>query len=168
MRIAYGVFGYGRGHATRSAAILPELIRRLDDLLRANIRVFTDIRSATTEQRQPDYPLPALQQLSRNALMHRDYQTTHAPVRITWFNDRIELQNPGGHFGQVTRTNFGAPGIADYRNPHLAEALKNLGFVQRFGVGIQIARKELSRNGNPEPKFDAQDNHVLVTVRAQS
>ncbi len=28
MRIAYGIFGYGRGHATRAAAILPELRKR--------------------------------------------------------------------------------------------------------------------------------------------
>ena len=30
MRIAYGVFGYGRGHATRTAAVLPELTQRHD------------------------------------------------------------------------------------------------------------------------------------------
>jgi uncharacterized protein (TIGR00661 family) len=34
MRIAYGVFGYGRGHATRAATVLPELRRRHD------VRVF--------------------------------------------------------------------------------------------------------------------------------
>lgn len=35
MRIAYGVFGYGRGHATRTAAVLPALQRRHDVLLLA-------------------------------------------------------------------------------------------------------------------------------------
>lgn len=30
MRIAYGVFGYGRGHATRTASVLPDLMRRHD------------------------------------------------------------------------------------------------------------------------------------------
>ena len=59
-----------------------------------------------------------------------------------WFWDRIEIQNPGGPYGQVTRANFGMPGITDYRNPHIAEAMKNLGYVQRFGVGISLARKE--------------------------
>ena len=126
---------------------------------------FRDIQSASREIRRPDYPLVALQQLVRNAVLHRDYQTTNAPVRVTWFKDRIEMQNPGGPFGQVTRENFGKPGITDYRNPHLAEVLKTLGFVQRFGVGIQLARKQLHENGNPEIAFDVQENHVLVTVR---
>src|SRR5262249_2035140 len=33
MRIVYGVFGYGRGHATRALAMLPELERRHEVLL---------------------------------------------------------------------------------------------------------------------------------------
>jgi ATP-dependent DNA helicase RecG len=64
----------------------------------------------------------------------------------------------------VTADNFGQPGITDYRNPHLAEALKALGFVQRFGVGIALARKALADNGNPAPQFEIQPNHVLVKV----
>ena len=144
---------------------MPDLLRRLDEILEANIRTAVDLQSRATEIRRPDYPLMALQQFARNAVMHRDYETTNAPVRITWFDDRIEIQNPGGPFGQVTPDNFGVPGITDYRNPHLAEAIKTLGFVQRFGVGIQIARKELLDNGNPAPAFEVQQNHVLVTVR---
>jgi ATP-dependent DNA helicase RecG len=143
---------------------LPELLRQLDEILNANIHVLTDIRSASTELRHPDYPLDALQQLARNAVMHRDYATSNAPVRLTWFNDRIEIQNPGGPYGQVTVENFGNPGITDYRNPAIAEVMRNLGFVQRFGVGIQIARKSLADNGNREPKFNVHENHVLVIV----
>ncbi len=100
--------------------------------------------------------------------MHRTYEGTNAPVRITWFSDRIEMQNPGGPFGQVTRQSFGQPGITDYRNPHLAEAMKNLGYVQRFGVGIQLARQELAKNGNPPLEFVVEDAHVLAIVRRRS
>ena len=115
--------------------------------------------------KRPDYPLAALRQLARNAVMHRSYESTNSPVRITWFADRIEIQNPGGPFGQVSRQNFETPGITDYRNPHLAETMKSLGYVQRFGVGIELARKELEKNGNPPPEFVVEDAHVLVIVR---
>lgn len=147
---------------------MAELIRRLDDILRANIRTATDIHSKVTEVRHPDYPLVALQQLTWNALMHRNYETSNAPVRITWFDDRIEIQNPGGPFGQVTRENFGKSGITDYRNPTIAEALRTLGFVQRFGVGIATAQKQLQDNGNPEVEFDVQDNHILATIKVRA
>jgi len=49
-----------------------------------------------------------------------------------------------------------------------AEAMKTLGFVQHFGVGIALARKALEENGNPPPEFDVQANHLLVTVRRAS
>ncbi|MBW4495611.1 MAG: putative DNA binding domain-containing protein [Oscillatoria princeps RMCB-10] len=144
---------------------LPDLLRMLDEIFQVHISVASDITAGPVELRQPDYPIVALQQLARNAVLHRTYEGTNAPVRITWFNDRIEIQNPGGPFGQVNRQNFGQPGITDYRNPHLAEAMKNLGYVQRFGVGIQLARKELQKNGNPPPEFAVEDAHVLVTLR---
>jgi len=132
---------------------LPEMLSRLDEKLRAHLEVSSDFVSGDREQKHQNYPLPALQQLARNAVLHRDYDSTGAPVRITWFNDRIEINNPGGPYGQVTKDNFGQPGVTDYRNPHLAEVMKTLGYVQRFGAGIPTARRALEENGNPLPDF---------------
>jgi ATP-dependent DNA helicase RecG len=144
---------------------LSEMIHSLDGILNAHISVATDIVSGPVEQKKPDYPTAALQQLTRNAILHRTYEGTSAPSHIYWFNDRIEIISPGGPYGLVTRQNFGRPGIADYRNQYLAEAMRNLGYVQKFGVGIQIARRELEKNGNPPPDFTVEDTYVLVTVR---
>ena len=140
-----------------------DVFRFLDDLLKLNISTSIDITRHSVESRQPDYPLPALQQLVRNALMHRNYEGTNAPVRIYWFDDRIEIHNPGGPFGQVTRGNFGRPGITDYRNPNIAEAMKSLGYVQKFGYGIQTAQKEMKQNGNPLVDFFVEDTYVVAT-----
>lgn len=147
---------------------LPDLLRRLDDVLEANVHVATDIRSQELEVQRPDYPLEALRQLTRNAVLHRNYETTHAPVRLYWFEDRIEIHSPGGPFGQVTRENFGEPGVSDYRNPHLAEAMRVLGYVQKFGIGIELARRSLTDNGNPPLEFEVQPNHVLCTVKVRA
>ena len=144
---------------------LGEVLGRIDDKLKAHTSVRVNIAAEDIEKRQADYPLAALQQLVRNAVMHRSYEETNAPVRLTWFNDRIEIINPGGPFGMVTEANFGRPGMTDYRNPHLAEAMKVLGYVQRFGVGIATARRLLAANGNPAPEFSPSATHVLVIVR---
>ncbi len=147
---------------------LVELLRRLDDVLKANIQSSMDNTSGPTHRIRPDYPLAALQQMTRNAILHRSYEGTNAPVHITWFNDRIEIQNPGGPFGQVTLRNFGQSGVTDYRNPHLAEVMKNTGFVEKFGVGIPLARKHLEDNGNPPLELHPDESHVLVTIRKSS
>ena len=144
---------------------LRDLLQLLDETFEAHISIESNITAGSVEERKPDYPIVALQQLARNAVLHRTYEGTNAPVRITWFDDRIEIQNPGGPFGQVNRQNFGQPGITDYRNPHLAEAMKNLGYVQKFGLGIPLARRELEKNGNPPPEFKVEDTHLLVTLK---
>jgi ATP-dependent DNA helicase RecG len=149
----------------RISGPLAEVIRNLDATLRAHIAVKTDIVSGPVEQIEPDYPLAALEQLTRNAVLHRAYEGTSAPARVYWFDDRIEIMNPGGPYGLVTRQNFGKPGVADYRNRFLAEAMRNLGFVQQFGVGIQIAQRSLQSNGNPPLEFSLEQTYTLVIVR---
>jgi ATP-dependent DNA helicase RecG len=146
---------------------LLETLRQLDELLALNISTAVDFTSADRESRRPDYPLPALQQVVRNAIMHRAYEHTNSPVRISWFSDRVEIVSPGGPYGVVSVENF-ATGVTDYRNPTLAELMRGLGYVQRFGAGIPQTKKSLADNGNPEPRFEANPSHVGVTLRRRS
>lgn len=143
-------------------------LRRIDDKLASHNRTAVDFTTADRERRTWLYPPPALQQLLRNAVMHRSYETTNAPVRVTWFDDRIEIISPGGPYGTVTAENFGQPGLNDYRNPSLAEALRVLGFVQRFGAGINIARRALADNNSPPPAFEVGPSFVRVTLWPRS
>ncbi len=83
--------------------------------------------------------------------MHRDYET-NAPVQFYEYDDRIEVQNPGGLYGKVTPENF--PNVSDYRNPFIAEAMKVLGYVNRFSRGVYRVQKELVENGNGKAVFD--------------
>jgi ATP-dependent DNA helicase RecG len=147
------------------AGTLLDVARRLEDKLASHNRIRVDFLTGSIETRQALYPAVALQQVTRNALLHRAYEATNAPVRVYWFDDRLEISNPGGPFGAVTVANFGQPHVADYRNPNLAEAMRALGLVQRFGSGIAITRSELQKNGNPAPEFTVTESHVLATLR---
>lgn len=144
-----------------------ELLRRVDDKLAAHNRRAVSFTEGPTETRTQLYPHSALQQLVRNGVMHRAYENTNAPVRVYWYDDRIEILSPGGVFGSVTEDKFGEPGYTDYRNPNLAEALHVLGFVQQFGMGIPTARKALATNGNPAPTFDVSPTRVQWTLKAR-
>ena len=104
----------------------------------------------------------AIRELLLNAIMHRSYES-NAPVRFYWYEDRIEIQNPGGLYGMASRENF--PRQTDYRNPVVSEALATLGYVNAFGRGVIRAQDALRRNGNPEATFEFETSHVLVTIR---
>lgn len=135
-------------------------IRRLEEKLAAHNWQSVRFVDVITEQRHEQYSAEALRQLLRNAYMHRSYETTNAPIRVYWFDDRIEITSPGGPYGNVTIENFGQPGIADYRNPNLAEAMRAMGWVQRFGAGIGIARKVLGTRLS----FDVQPTVVIARI----
>ncbi len=143
---------------------LPDQLRELDRILKANISIALDT-SGERHIEQPDYPFEALREISRNAVIHRNYENANTPVRVYWFRDKVEIISPGAVYGTVTSENFGNPGVTDYRNPTIAEAMQKMGFMQRFGIGISTARKALQNNGNPSPKFDAQDTLVLATIK---
>ncbi len=119
-------------------------------------------KSGWQEELLPDYPEWAVRELLLNALMHRDY-ASNTPVRFYVFSDHIEIGNPGGLYGESNPENF--PNINAYRNPVIAEALKTLGVVNRFGYGVQRAKELLAHNGNPEPVFEFSSVFVKVTVR---
>lgn len=85
------------------------------------------------------------------SVMHRDYES-NAPVKFYQYKDRIEIINPGGLYGNARPENF--PNVNDYRNPVIAEAMKVLGYVNRFNRGIARVKKELADNRNPEAVFD--------------
>lgn len=141
---------------------LTEVIRRLDELMSVNIRIETRVEGQSVEEQNPDYPLAALQQITRNAVLHRSYEI-NSPVFVYWFSDRIEIHSPGGLYGRVTEENFGTPGGVDHRNPLLAEGMKVLGFVQRFGMGISLARQRCTENGN-RLDFAFAPSLVLATI----
>nr|WP_232225100.1 hypothetical protein [Dactylococcopsis salina] len=43
--------------------------------------------------------------------------------------------------------------------------MKNLGYVQRFGIGIATAQKQLEKNGNPAAEFQIEEANFLAIVR---
>jgi len=98
--------------------------------------------------------------------MHRNYES-NSPIYIYEFRDRIEIVNPGGLYGDVNPGNF--PNASDYRNVVIAEAMKKLGYVNRFNYGIKRAINELVKSGNGEPEFDISlVTKFKVTIRINS
>lgn len=134
-----------------SGALITEL-NSIDDFIKNNIIKERPVKNdSLKEDSNRNYPFWALRELLMNAIMHRNYES-NSPIYIYEFSNRIEILNPGGLFGDVNAQNF--PNASDYRNVVLAEALRVLGFVNRFNYGVKRAIQELIKNGNGEPDFD--------------
>lgn len=135
-------------------------------LLRTRIINTHELKARTVLQEESlaRYPDVALREILLNAIVHRTYES-NTPVRFSVFSDRIEIASPGGLYGEVDIHNMAS--VSSYRNPVLAEALKVLGFVNRFGYGIQRAKNALAKNGSRPLEIEATSSTVLVTLWAR-
>ena len=138
------------------------VLRELDALVDAQLAQVPVASSTLREEIVENYPRVAVRELVMNGVMHRDYGST-APLRISWFDDRVEVQSPGALFGEASPENF--PAQTSYRNPVVAEALKVLGFVNRYGRGVLRAQDALRKNGSPPATFTFDAGYVLATIR---
>lgn len=125
-----------------------------------------------------NYPNNALRELMMNACMHRDYQA-NMPIRLYQFDDHIEIMNAGGLYGEARPENF--PMVNDYRNPIVAEAMKEMKYVNMFNQGVKRVQDMLRENGNKEAEFNVskltvfcvdvfsnEDNTTQTTTRILS
>ena len=128
------------------------LIPRLDDFLDAAVIQRWPVPVSTLQEKMVfNYPRWAIRELMMNAIMHRDYQS-NAPIRLYQYEDRIEIMNPGGLYGNARPENF--PTVNDYRNPVIAEAMKVMDYVNMFSRGVGRVQEVLHENGNAAPVFD--------------
>jgi len=148
-------------HGSTSKDLIPDLFL-VTYLPAAVAHAYPVAESVLRERTETDYPPVAIRELLLNAIMHRSYES-NAPVRFYWYDDRIEIQNPGGLYGMASPENF--PGQTDYRNPVVAGAMATLGYVNAFGRGVIRAQEALRRNGNPAAEFALEPSHVLATIR---
>ena len=65
-------------------------------------------------------------------------------------------------YGNARPENF--PNVNDYRNPIVAEALRVLGYVNKFNRGIARVQEELTENGNDKAEFDVSKLTVFSVV----
>ena len=123
--------------------------------VRKNMKVKTIIDPETGMRNdRTEYPVIAVRELVLNALIHRDYSihTESAPITITMYSDRMEIENPGGLYGRMTLDNLGFVS-ADTRNPYIAGALEIMGETENRYSGIPTIRSAMKSAGLPQPVF---------------
>jgi ATP-dependent DNA helicase RecG len=128
--------------------LLPELETFVDNAIITQRPVAA---SLFREKTIINYPNNALRELMMNACMHRDYQS-NMPIRLYQFDDHIEIMNAGGLYGEARPENF--PLVNDYRNPIIAEGMKEMQYVNMFNQGIRRVQGMLRENGNQDAIFD--------------
>lgn len=132
-------------------------------LLQQNIWLVPRVTGAKRED-VPAYTEVMLREVITNCLVHRDYRKMHQPVKIAMFENRIEIENPGGLMPGLTTLNLIHK--RDWRNPLIAELMKKFGFGEMDGQGIDRLYSLTLLLKVPPPLFINHPNSLTVILSA--
>ena len=145
---------------------IPQMLDEALVFVRKNMKIKTVISPKTGKREDiPEYPLTAVREILLNALVHRDYSihTEGMPIQIRMFQNRIEIQNPGGIYGRLRIDQLGKA-QPDTRNPVIATALEVMGLTENRYSGIPTIRRVMKEYHLPDPVFTDERGSFMVTL----
>ncbi len=89
-----------------------------------------------------EYPVIAIREVIRNAVIHRDYSLSGMDIKIAVFDDKIEITSPGKLSPNIDYDDMQA-GQSCIRNKLLAPVFKRIGIIEQWGNGLRLIANEL-------------------------
>lgn len=113
----------------------------------------------------PEYPEEAVREALVNAIAHRDYSpfVRGSYVQIRLFADRLEVQSPGGLYGNVTEASLEQE--QSTRNRVLMRLMEDMHFVENRGSGIRTMLAAMRKANLEPPRFQDKRSSFWVIFR---
>lgn len=151
---------------------LPKVIQGAYELISSMLREFQFLGPDGKFQTVPEYPEFAWFEGLVNAVTHRDYSFRGDYIRISMFDDRMEIISPGALPNIVTLDNMRTTRYS--RNPRIARTLVEFGWVRELNEGVQRIYTEMqnsllgdpvySEPGKTKVQLTLENNIVARTV----
>lgn len=109
-------------------------------------------------------PVSILREVLVNALVHSDYSLRGTPIRVAFFDDRIDVESPGHLMPGMTVEDMKS-GISRIRNPVIARVFRELQLVEQWGSGVKRIFDDAREQGLPEPCITEIATGIRFTVR---
>ena len=109
-------------------------------------------------------PEKAFREAVANALVHRTWDV-NANIRISMFEDKIEISSPGGLPSGISEDEYLHGNISTLRNPVLGNIFFRLHYIEMFGTGIKRII-DAYKDCQIKPRFEIKDNSITVTLPA--
>jgi len=144
--------------------VMGTIIEQVNDaieFIRKNIRVAFVMTGEPERKQVWDYPLPALREAVINAVCHRDY-TISSSVEIRIMEDSLKVWSPGRLTAGITLPELFTSHASVLRNKGIAQILYDIGWIERWGSGIQKICTTCAEVGMPEPVFREDQGFSVI------
>jgi len=122
----------------------------------------TEIGAVRRKERW-NLPPSAVREAIINAVAHADYAQRGAPIRVSIFDDRLEVENPGLLPFGLTVEDL-RHGISKLRNRVIGRVFHELGLIEQWGSGIQRMTAACREAGLAAPALEEMGTRFRVTL----
>ncbi len=143
---------------------VPKIVEEFRQFMRTQVRELEYLGSDARVVREIEYPEEAWEEAVVNALVHRSYALTASAVFVRMFEDRIEIESPGGFPGRARPNEEGIVPLSAPRNHVLAQALQYLGLVWLAREGTRRMHDRMLEMRLPVPRLVEADDGAKVVV----
>ena len=143
---------------------LLEIIDRAKTFILTQLREFTFLDEATGKFKiVPEYPEFAWQEGIVNAVVHREYALTGSYIKITMYDDRLEIESPGKLPNIVTVNNIRDTRFS--RNPRISRVLTEMGWVRELNEGVKRIYADMESLFLDPPIYVETDHSVKLILK---
>lgn len=107
-------------------------------------------------------PKEAFREALANAIVHRVWDI-NSYIQISMYEDRIEINSPGGLPEGISEDEYLYGNISVMRNPIIAGVFFRLNIIEKFGTGITRINKEYE-GSLYKPSFDISKNSICIRL----
>ncbi|MGO1263248.1 RNA-binding domain-containing protein [Corynebacterium variabile] len=111
-------------------------------------------------------PVEAIREVVVNALVHANYAERVTPIRVGFYDDRIQVDSPGLLLPGMTVESMRR--ASRLRNPSLARIFREAGIIEQWGTGVQRVFEQIAEAGLPEPRVEEVMDRLRFTVYVPS
>ncbi len=109
-----------------------------------------------------EVPEEAIREAIINAIIHRNYHIK-APIKISIFDNRIEIFSPGSFPGPINKQNL-KMGLTYMRNQAITKIFREAGYSEKLGSGFRTIFASYADYGLPEPEIHEGANFVKCVL----
>lgn len=136
-------------------------IENIQTFLKSHLNIRSEFKKFKREDIL-EIPMLALREGIVNAIVHRDYSNQGRDIKIGLYDDRVEVISPGGLPSTLTIEEIYS-GRSEIRNRVIARVFKELGYIERWGSGINRMINLCKNVGLKSPEIKETGDSIVLT-----
>lgn len=140
-----------------------KIVEEAKRFIAAQLREFTSLDSETGNFKTvEEYPPFAWTEGIVNAVAYREYAMEGKYIKVTMYDDRLEIESPGKLPNIVTVDNIRTINFS--RNPRMARILSDFGIVKELNEGVKRIYSDMENYFLEAPEYSEPSGQTVKLV----